>query len=180
MNVKREIPKIRNAYETLRSELNSLCDLLNENGFEIDTPVKAVKVNNENKKLLYTTYRMEALKRDCEEALAKDVSTPEAKLTLKQSLRKLIRMDNPYCTSKRKDTFNEVYSRCFSAMNFMKLEIALVAIKATKGSVEDASHLSKVAIKSINATSSNDTQIFSMALAVAKADGVNLTESKNK
>lgn len=176
MNCVRDIPSVREEYTSLRKELDLLCRKISENGFEMDTPLEKIV---ENKQINATINKIREIKRGGQLFTNACLSTPEAKAQLKIVLRKLTRENNPYCTAK-KGTLNEVFSDCFTAMNYLKLELGLISIEATSGKIEDAKSLSRKAINSIPAASSSDPIIFSSALTVAKADGVKLDESKIK
>lgn len=172
----REIPNVREDYHRLRKELDLLCNQISSKGYEMNATVESL---SGDKEIISTINKIRMLKKDCIESANAKLETPEAKAQLKINFRKLSRDNNPYCTAK-KGTLNEVFSDCFMAMNYLKLEIGLISIEATNGKVEDAKTLSRKAIRSISANSANDSVIFSSALSVAKIDGVKLDETKIK
>ncbi len=176
MNCIREFPSIKKNYIELREKLNFLCCQINEKGFDVDTPLVRIA---ENEEITKTINKIKDIKSNVQLFTSLSVLTNEGKSLLKTANKKLERENNPYFTAK-KGTLNEVFSDCFTAMNYLKLEIGLLSIGKTLGDVDRAKALSKNAINSIPATSSNDSVIFSSALAIAKAEGIVLHNTKVK
>jgi len=176
MNIIRDIPAIRHEISRLRQALNEICTIINENDYEQSTRISSIQ---DDKRLQSFVCRIRAIKDSSERQLAVVSKAERGMKEVSKSIIRLKEIDNPYANSK-KDTLDEVFSDAFTTINYLKLEIGLIAIDATQGKVMDAQSLSRKAIKSISATAESDSSIFGSALMIAKSDGLKLDHQKTK
>lgn len=172
----RNIPNIRSEYFDLRRTYDDFLSHIDKKDYDLNDKLEQL---SEDKKLNVLVNKVQTILADAQTYIESSLETQNAKGLIRTTLKRVKCENNPFETSK-KPTLGSICYDFVSACNYLKLEISLHSILATKGNLDDARSLTKKSISSIKATSEEDTSIFNSAAMVAKVDGIKLTTTKNK
>ncbi len=107
------------------------------------------------------------------------VSTSKAESLIALSLNKCKKLENAFSTYKA-GTIGAVHSKYVEVANILKFEISLNSILIANGNLNVAMKNAASIIKKAKMNRDSDYIIFNSAAAVAQADGVKLTQGRNK